>query len=200
VTQENHLALPSTLPPMQQIINAVSGLAHQGATSATKPPLLPNALTASTAAGKSATHVLTIQLEPENLGAVVVKMRLSADSLQIHVDAKAAQTANLLFKDKAALSESLRALNYKVGDITINNTELGKSDPQGNTNAPQTQNHNTAPGTGFASSDPGGGAADKGREQTSRPSRDPSPPEPGSAGPEPRVGGNLTSRSRDLFI
>jgi hypothetical protein len=199
LTQETHLAMTPTLPPMQQIIDVVKTLSNASRTSSADRPSSSAALTTTPISSRSATQILTIQLEPEHLGTVVVKMRLSAHSIELHVDASNATTASLLSKEKSLLSDSLQASNYNVDGITIGNSNLAHSDLQGKSNDPQPQGQSASPGMGLASSEGGAGSMEQGRGQagdTPVPKRLDTVPE---AADQPAAQGG-PSRSPGLFL
>jgi hypothetical protein len=199
LTQETHFAPAPTLPPMQQIIDVVQTLSNASRTSAADRAPASVGVATTPISTRSATQILTIQLEPEHLGSVVVKMRLSANSIELHVDASNATTASLLSKEKSFLSDSLQASNYKVDGITIGNSSLAQSDLQGKSNDPHPQGQSASPGMGLASSNGGAGSMEQGRGQagdTPVPKRLDSVPE---AADQRAVPGG-PSRSSGLFV
>jgi len=146
--------------------------------------------------------MLTIQLEPENLGTVIVKMRLSANSLELHVDASNPHTANILLKDKSILSESLQTSNYKVDLITIGNNDIAKSDLQGRGNDPQQQDKSATLDMGLSSSNSGAGSTGQGQGQgQNNPTSDSRRiPDIGPEIFEPRAGSDNANYTRGLFV
>lgn len=63
--------------------------------------------------------VLQIQLQPESLGSVTVKMELRGDMIELRIDVMRAQTAELIQKDREILSSILRAAGYTADDAHI---------------------------------------------------------------------------------
>lgn len=100
-----------TLPVAKQIANEIAG-AVQGTSRST---LLP----ADGKPGLSKLKVLHIQLQPESLGTVTVRMALRADTLELHIDAARAETADLIQRDREVLSSLLRAVGYRADDAQI---------------------------------------------------------------------------------
>lgn len=64
-------------------------------------------------------QVLQIQLQPESLGSVTVKMELRGDMIELRIDVMRAQTAELIQKDREVLSSILRAAGYSADDAHI---------------------------------------------------------------------------------
>ena len=62
---------------------------------------------------------LEIRLDPESLGVVMVKMRLSGDALEIQVEADHQETLSLLRDNKDVLSQSLQSSGYKLDAMTL---------------------------------------------------------------------------------
>ncbi len=71
--------------------------------------------------------VLHIQLQPETLGTVTVRMELRANALELHVDAARAETAELIQRDREVLSSILRAAVYSADDAQIKVTHADPS-------------------------------------------------------------------------
>jgi flagellar hook-length control protein FliK len=64
-------------------------------------------------------RVLSLQLNPVELGLVTVKMRLSGDSLEMELQVEKQETAELLRNDAEKLSSLLRSSGYRPDVITI---------------------------------------------------------------------------------
>lgn len=64
-------------------------------------------------------QVLKIQLQPENLGSVNVRIQLRADVIELHIDTSRAETAELLKRDREVLSTIMRAAGYSADDAQI---------------------------------------------------------------------------------
>ncbi|OYZ95811.1 MAG: hypothetical protein B7X99_14840, partial [Rhizobiales bacterium 17-65-6] len=68
-------------------------------------------------------RVLEIQLNPDDLGTVNVRMRLTPQGLEVRLRASNPDTARMLEQDRAALGEILRSAGYQPGDIQIITTD-----------------------------------------------------------------------------
>jgi flagellar hook-length control protein FliK len=73
-------------------------------------------------------RVLSLQLNPVELGLVTVKMRLSGDSLEMELQVEKQETAELLRNDAEKLSGLLRASGYRPDMISIQTAESTSHD------------------------------------------------------------------------
>jgi len=67
--------------------------------------------------------VLHIELEPADLGKVTVRLSLKDNVLDVHLEASHRETADAIVKDRALLSNALRAAGYAVDAITAQAAE-----------------------------------------------------------------------------
>lgn len=63
--------------------------------------------------------ILTFQLEPEDLGAVTVRMQLTKTRVSLKIDVDSPAVQNLLTQSKDQLSQALSASGHSVDDIAI---------------------------------------------------------------------------------
>lgn len=73
-------------------------------------------------------RVLSLQLNPVELGLVTVKMRLSGDSLEMELQVEKQETAELLRNDAEKLSSLLRTSGYRPDVINIQTAESTNHD------------------------------------------------------------------------
>jgi flagellar hook-length control protein FliK len=73
-------------------------------------------------------RVLSLQLNPVELGLVTIKMRLSGDSLEMELQVEKQETAELLRNDAERLSSLLRTSGYKPDVINIQTAEATNHD------------------------------------------------------------------------
>ncbi len=73
-------------------------------------------------------RVLSLQLNPVELGLVTIKMRLSGDSLEMELQVEKQETAELLRNDAKKLSSLLRTSGYRPDVITIQTAESTSHD------------------------------------------------------------------------
>lgn len=102
--------------------------------------------------GMSKLKVMHIQLQPESLGSLTVRMSLRDDMLELHIDAARAETADLIQRDREVLSSLLRAVGYTADDAQIRVTH---ADPS----VTATMSANGDSGMGSSSSQSGSQAA-----------------------------------------
>lgn len=112
------------LPTLRQIGDAIAAEANsmsppqQGVASA-------NSATAQSLAGP--VRLLQIQLKPDDLGTVNVRMRLSGNGLEIQLRASNPETARMLERDRDALANLLTASGIAADSITIVGIDSGGS-------------------------------------------------------------------------
>lgn len=110
------------LPTLRQIGAAI---ASEVTTMGQAPVASADSASAQALAGP--VRLLQIQLKPDDLGTVNVRMRLSSGGLEIQLRASNADTARMLEQDRAALSELLTASGITADNITIVGIDGGGS-------------------------------------------------------------------------
>lgn len=117
VARETHFEPVARLSPIQQISTAIGEelvtVGQPTPTEAASQTAEPSRHTAGPL------KVLHIKLEPEDLGLVVLKMRLVDKSLELEVVASRQETADLLAKDRDMLTRALRDSGYTTDVIAI---------------------------------------------------------------------------------
>lgn len=126
--QATHFAPVAQLSAPQQIVSRIiPTLGSFGAapdsggvssSSSVAASVEPGAGTA--AVSQSPVKTLDLQLEPESLGSVTIKLNLSSAGLVVDVQTSQAATANLLEKDKNSLADGLANAGYVVSAVDIN--------------------------------------------------------------------------------
>lgn len=131
VSTATHFAPVARLSPIQQISNFVAmslpvltgapaGAAPSAETSTGAPASVsfdPSLATAQPSV--TALKTLNLQLEPENLGQVTITLNLSADGLDVEMQATRSSTVELIEKEKQSLSNQLQQSGYSVAGIEI---------------------------------------------------------------------------------
>jgi chemotaxis protein MotD len=115
-SNETVLPTPQSLPsPVQQIADRlVADIASSGeARPADGTTALPAAATAQPL------KVLTVQLNPAELGVVTVRIALKSDGLELQIEADRRETARLVDADRETLSRVLRSAGYNVETVTV---------------------------------------------------------------------------------
>ncbi len=72
-------------------------------------------------------RILTIQLQPAELGTVNIQLKLEANVLEVRLEAQKAATAELIRRDQGALASLLRSAGYDVEGMTVHVAEPDRS-------------------------------------------------------------------------
>jgi chemotaxis protein MotD len=75
--------------------------------------------------------VLHIQLQPDELGALEIRMRLNDGGLEVHIEATRHETATLLKNDREALAHVLRGTGHAVDTVTVSFADKSGAQGQG---------------------------------------------------------------------
>jgi hypothetical protein len=130
VAQATHFAPPASLSPAQQIVDAITPafaplasarIESDSATTSSAPisSASLNTLLAVAQPPASPVKTLDLQLEPQTLGTVSIKLNLSAEGLSVEVQASQSTTVDLLQKDKQLLTQGLSGAGYTVSGIAV---------------------------------------------------------------------------------
>ena len=148
VARETHFEPVARLSPVQQISTAIGEeLVTVGEPVPTEPASQSAEPSRHTA---GPLKVLHIKLEPEDLGSVVLKMRLVDKSLELEVVASRQETADLLAKDRDMLTRALRDSGYRPDVIAITTSTAPDSGMTGDNRA------GAQPSPGQPGAQPGG--------------------------------------------
>jgi hypothetical protein len=107
--------------------------------------------------------VLHIQLQPVELGALEIRMRLTDAGLEVHIEATRHETASLLKNDREALAHVLRGTGHAVDAVTVSFAD--KSAAQGQGAQGQGAQDGQPPSSGARPDAHSGGPRDQGGEQ-----------------------------------
>ena len=130
VDQQTHLPPVVDASPIRQIADRIAGEAgsafassaegaEPGASSNSALPVGGAAARALSQAPPSVVRSLNLQLEPESLGAVTIRMRLSGARLAVQVEAANADTMRLIGGDKDRLAERLQSSGYAMDSLVV---------------------------------------------------------------------------------
>jgi flagellar hook-length control protein FliK len=153
---ETHFAPTANLsPPTQQVADAVlNRLGGDSSPDPTAGSALPTPQL-STASPNSTLKVLTVQLEPADLGSVAIKMRLTGNHLDMEVMAAQHDTLRALSNDHDRLRDTLQSCGYSIDNLSIKASPSAQSGSSDNQNPsqrnPQNQPSKDAP-SGFSQS------------------------------------------------
>jgi flagellar hook-length control protein FliK len=167
---ETHFAPTANFsPPTQQVVNAVLNELSRDAPKTDAPALGVTApVQLSTSQANSPVRVLTVQLEPADLGSVAIKMRLTGNHLDLEVVAAQRDTLRALSSDHDRLRGTLESCGYSIDNLSIKaspSAQSASSDSQnGSQRNPQNQPGEDLP-SGFAQS---GSERGNSREKTAK--------------------------------
>ena len=100
----------------KQIVNGLAAIAE---TSSTSADLKLSTGMAGTVASPTPLKILQIQLQPKELGEVVIRMAKRGDKLELRVQTARAVTADILRNDHKFLVEALQRENFDIESLTI---------------------------------------------------------------------------------
>lgn len=116
--QETHLPPASPLP--SQISAAiVQHLAPLDATPASEPVAGPVHGAPAEPGPARPTQILTLQLDPPDLGTVDIRLRLTGQTLRVQIDAARPETLAILDRAEPSLRVALHSAGYQLDDVTI---------------------------------------------------------------------------------
>ena len=117
--QDEHLAPQATVPVPRQIVDGIAAeIPPPRDTSPAGPAAAPAPSTQS-----QPVKVVTIQLNPAELGTLTVRISLRNDALELQVETSRRDTARMVEADRDALSSLLRSAGYHVEAVTVRAVE-----------------------------------------------------------------------------
>ena len=105
---------PQAAPVTQQIAQHVVAEAANLATQAGRPDVPTFGVKL-----ESPLKVLHIQLQPENLGVVTIRLAVKDNALRLDLEVGRGETANLIQRDRDALSALLRSAGYLIDGVEV---------------------------------------------------------------------------------
>ena len=125
--QETHFEPVQQLTLLQKIVDrmvtdlpAVSPQADANPADAASPASQP---------ADKPVRILTLELDPPNLGAVTVKMRLIGNAVEIHLSADRHETTQMLQQERGALTEVMQSAGYAIDIASIDHSRAGDANP-----------------------------------------------------------------------
>jgi chemotaxis protein MotD len=139
--QETHFEPVQQVTTLQKIVDRMATdlatvASPEGARAADAPGLETNK-----AADSRPVRMMTLELDPPNLGSVTVKMRLAGDSVEIHLTADRYETTQMLRQERGALTDAMQSAGYSFDIAAIDHTRT----PDANLNNGQQQQQQQAP-------------------------------------------------------
>lgn len=127
-----HFAPVARLSPVQQVVDTVAGAmpsllgtsspaaaADVGDEAGASASLAAATLVQTAQPSAGSIKELNLQLQPETLGQVTIKLNLSDNGLAVQLEAANQQTADLFDKDKHALTQGLSESGYSVASLDM---------------------------------------------------------------------------------
>jgi chemotaxis protein MotD len=195
VAQETHFVPPTVTNAVGQIADAVI---------TDLPNLIDSpemsvdsaAVKADARPDRTPMRMLTVQLDPPDLGEVTIKMRLKGDNLELRVAAANHDTARLLQTQRDALTDLMRDTGYQadVGDVQVADVRTVAS--SGNTSFGQSLDRSDSQQSSAAEHRQQNGADRGSAGRGDRPQRQ----QTASGGQEHAAPGSMPARSSAVYL
>ncbi|EJN15627.1 Flagellar hook-length control protein FliK [Bradyrhizobium sp. YR681] len=174
VQQETHLP-PAQFNAPQQVANAV--VAELKDTAAPTASVAADLTTSQTNAPDQPLKILTINLEPPQLGNVTVRLRLVGTEVSVHLAAERKDTSQMLDQQRDSIRELMQSAGYVADVAPVQHGSLdgfqggsgqSQSQPQfASQQQPSSQSQGTFDGAGNSSGQSDGGAKQARQERQS---------------------------------
>ena len=175
VQQETHLP-PAQFGATQQVVNAV--VAELKDSPAPAASAAPDLATSQSNAPNQPLKILTINLEPQALGNVTVRLRLVGTEVSVHLAAERKDTSQMLDQQRDSIRDLMQSAGYVADVAPVQHGSLdgfqsgsGQSQPQlsgqQQQQQPSSQSQGTFDGSGSSSGQSDGGANQARQERQS---------------------------------
>jgi chemotaxis protein MotD len=74
-------------------------------------------------------RMLTLQLDPPNMGTVTVRMRLTGDAVEVRLSADRHETTQLLREERGALTDAMQSAGYSFEIASIDHSRTSDANP-----------------------------------------------------------------------
>ena len=133
--QETHFEPVQQVTTLQKIVDRMAtDLATVASPERARVADAPG-LETNKAADSRPVRMMTLELDPPNLGSVTVKMRLAGESVEIHLTADRYETTQMLRQERGALTDAMQSAGYSFDITAIDHTRT----PDSNLNNGQQQ-------------------------------------------------------------
>jgi chemotaxis protein MotD len=195
VSQQTHLVPAATTSAVGQIADAVITDLPNLADAATTG-VGSVAMEADAPPDRAPMRMLTVQLDPPDLGEVRVNMRLKGDNLELHVVAASHDTAKLLQTQRDALSDLIRDTGYQADIADVQVADVRATTSSGSANFGQNFDRPDSAQSNLAE-DRRQAAADRGSDgRGNQPQRQ----QTASGGQEHAGPGSTTARNSAIYL
>lgn len=166
--QETHFEPVQQVTTLQKIVDRMAtdlatAASPEGIRTADAPGLETHK-----AADSRPVRMMTLELDPPNLGSVTVKMRLAGDSVEVHLTADRYETTQMLRQERGALTDAMQSAGYTFDIAAIDHTRT----PDANLNSGQQQQQassdqrSSLPSSGGSQADGGSSGRSSGDAQS----------------------------------
>ena len=126
--QETHFEPVPQLTLLQKIVDRMARIFRRHRR---RPPAGPAdaALPDMHRAADKPVRMLTLQLEPPDLGSVTVKMRMAGDAVEIHLSADRAETTEMLRRSGGRLTDLMQSAGYAFDIASIDHSRTSDASP-----------------------------------------------------------------------
>jgi hypothetical protein len=111
--------LPRATGDVPQPLHQVAGQIVAGALAIQREEAQPIAALAAKPLASSVVKILHLELQPEDLGTITIRMSLKQDALDIRVEASRYDTACMLQRDQDSLAKILTSVGYRIDGMTV---------------------------------------------------------------------------------
>jgi len=120
--QETHFEPVQQVTTLQKIVDRMASDLPAVTAPEAKSPTETLAQENAKIAESRPVRMMTLELDPPNLGTVTIKMRLAGDSVEVHLTADRLETTNLLRQERGALSDAMQSAGYSFDIAAIDHT------------------------------------------------------------------------------
>jgi chemotaxis protein MotD len=166
--QETHFEPVQQVTTLQKIVDRMAtDLATVASPERARVADAPGLETNKTADSRPV-RMMTLELDPPNLGSVTVKMRLAGDSVEIHLTADRYETTQMLRQERGTLTDAMQSAGYTFDIAAIDHTrtpDASLNNGQQQQQAPSDQ-RSSLPSSGGSQADGGSSGRSSGDAQS----------------------------------
>jgi chemotaxis protein MotD len=123
--QETHFEPVPQLTLLQKIVDRIA----PDLPTAAPPPGPYSAEVALHQTTDTPIRMLTLQLDPPNMGTVTVRMRLAGDAVEVRLSADRHETTQLLREERGALTDAMQSAGYSFEIASIDHSRTSDANP-----------------------------------------------------------------------
>ena len=168
--QETHFEPVQQVTTLQKIVDRMASDLPAVAAPETKNAAETLAQENAKLAESRPVRMMTLELDPPNLGSVTIKMRLAGDSVEVRLTADRLETTNLLRQERGALSDAMQSAGYSFDIAAIDhlrsqdaNLNNGQSQPQQQQASSDQRGSTSSPNQSLANGESSGRSSGEGQ-------------------------------------